>query len=87
MPRAHHVHLPHAGRNEKTTWSPSLKPGVFGPTALTMPEPSWPPAKGYMPTGMSPVAMWSSEWQSPEATIWTCSSPCRGSSTSRSTTS
>ena len=41
---------------------------------------------GKMPAGMSPVAMWSSEWHSPEATILTCSSPGRGSSSSRPST-
>src|SRR4029079_12820229 len=40
-----------------------------------------------MPTGMSPVAMCSSEWQRPEATSFTWISPGCGSSTSRSTTS
>src|SRR3954451_1002819 len=36
---------------------------------------------------MSPVATWSSEWHMPEATTLTCSSPGRGSSETRSTTS
>ena len=37
IPREHQVHWPHDGRKEKTTWSPSSKPGVFGPTAVTTP--------------------------------------------------
>src|SRR5829696_3561850 len=36
---------------------------------------------------MSPVATWSSEWHIPEAASLTCSSPARGSSEIRSTTS
>src|SRR5918997_4778175 len=36
---------------------------------------------------MSPVAMWSSEWQRPDAASLTWSSPCRGSSATRSVTS
>src|SRR3954471_7121529 len=36
---------------------------------------------------MSPVATWSSEWHMPEAATLTCSSPGRGSSETRSTTS
>jgi hypothetical protein len=40
IPREHQVHWPHDGRNEKTTWSPSFHPGVWGPTAVTTPAPS-----------------------------------------------
>src|SRR4051794_32170750 len=36
---------------------------------------------------MSPVATWSSEWHMPDAATLTCSSPGRGSSETRSTTS
>jgi hypothetical protein len=45
-PRAQEGQRPQAGRNEKTTWSPTSKPGVFGPTAVTTPAPSWPPQIG-----------------------------------------
>jgi hypothetical protein len=60
VPQAHQRQRP--GRKENTTWSPSVKPLVFSPTATTTPAPSWPPQKGYAATGISPVAMWSSEW-------------------------
>ena len=84
MPDAHQRQRPHPGRNDSTTWSPTSQPGVFGPTLDTTPAPSWPPAIGRMPGGRSPVVMWSSEWQSPDATIFSCTSPWRGSSMSMS---
>ena len=40
MPDAHHRQCPQEGRNEKTTWSPSLRPLLFAPALLTMPAPS-----------------------------------------------
>ena len=82
IPEAHQRHRPQPGRNDITTWSPTDQPGVLGPTASTMPEPSWPPAKGRMPGGRSPVHMWSSEWHRPEAASFSSSSPWRGSSRS-----
>ena len=45
-PEAHQRQWPQEGRNEKTTWSPSLIPLWFGGAAVTMPAPSWPPANG-----------------------------------------
>ena len=34
MPEAHHLHRPHDGRNEMTTWSPTDQPGVLGSDLL-----------------------------------------------------
>ena len=45
-PLAQYRQRPQPGRNEKTTWSPSSKPLVPGPTAVTTPAPSCPPRKG-----------------------------------------
>src|SRR5258705_8085637 len=87
MPDAHQRQRPQPGRNDVTMWSPTSKPGVYGPTAATMPAPSCPPANGRMPGGRSPVAKWSSEWQRPAATISSITSPWRGSSKSMSTIS
>src|ERR1700733_464136 len=83
-PVAHQRQRPQAARNEKTTWSPTSKPGVLGPTCSTTPDPSWPPAMGSMPVRRSPVAKWSSEWHRPAATIRTNNSSWRGSSKSNS---
>ena len=78
IPDAHHRQRPQAGRNESTTWSPTLQPGVFGPTSSTMPAPSCPPATGVPAKGRSPVATWSSEWQRPAATMRMSNSSWRG---------
>ncbi len=40
MPEAHQRQCPHAGRNEKTTWSPSFRPLVLAPALVTIPAPS-----------------------------------------------
>jgi hypothetical protein len=73
--------------NCNTTWSPGATLLTLGPTASTIPAPSCPPAMGSFMDGMSPVAMWSSEWHNPAATIFTNTSLVFGSSRSTSVTS
>ena len=84
MPDAHQRQRPHPGRNDTRRGRRPPTPACSGPTLETTPAPSWPPAIGRMPGGRSPVVMWSSEWQSPDATIFSCTSPWRGSSMSMS---
>ena len=71
------------------TWSPSCTWVTFGPTSVTMPEPSWPPTMGNMDLTpiisstsgvwlMSPVRRCSSEWHMPDHTILTRTSRLPG---------
>ncbi len=59
-------HLPQAGMNEQTTWSPTATRVTSSPTASTTPPPSCPPTTGIR-IGASPFWMWSSEWHNPAA--------------------
>src|SRR3954451_24279295 len=68
---------------EQTTWSPTFTRVTPGPTASTMPAPSWPPTTGKRIIA-SPFWMWSSEWHSPAAMNLMRTSLGRGSSTSSS---
>src|SRR5689334_11328588 len=85
-PETHAGQRPQVGTNWATTWSPTASDRTPGPTASTTPAPSCPPISGSLPIGMSPVAAWSSEWQSPAATNRTSTSCSRGSSRSTSIT-
>ena len=79
-------HVPQAGMNEHTTWSPAFTRVTPGPTASITPAPSWPPTIGSRPV-LSPVWMCSSEWHRPDALKAIRTSPCRGSSSESSVTS
>ena len=76
-------HLPQAGMNEQTTWSPTATRVTPSPTASTMPAPSCPPTTGNRICA-SPFWMWSSEWHSPAAMNLIRTSLARGSSSSSS---
>src|SRR3954452_2504013 len=68
---------------EQTTWSPTCTRVTPGPTASTIPAPSWPPTTGKRIIA-SPLWMWSSEWHSPAAMNLMRTSLGRGSSSSSS---
>src|SRR5262245_38997283 len=61
-----------------TTRSPGLKPETPSPSASTVPEISWPRTAG-IGNLRSPLAMWRSEWQTPQAAILIRTSPSLGS--------
>ena len=46
LPRRQLSHRPHGPTNRWTTWSPTSMPSTPGPTASTMPAPSWPHTAG-----------------------------------------
>lgn len=62
------------------TWSPTLIPRTWVPTASTTPAPSWPRTIGRMPTGRSPRCTCSSVWHRPTALTCTCTSVGSGGS-------
>src|SRR5271165_3063 len=76
-------HVPQAGMNEQTTWSPTLTLLTPGPTASMTPAPSCPPTMGSRPV-LSPVCRCSSEWHMPDALKAIRTSPSLGSSSSSS---
>jgi len=54
------------------TRSPSATRVTFGPTASTMPTPSWPGMNGGVGlTGQSPRQAWMSVWHRPDASMRT----------------
>ena len=55
------------------------------PTATTVPAPSWPSTTGGG-SGITPLAADRSLWQTPQAEIFTMTSPARGGSTQMSST-
>ena len=77
-PRRHERQTPHGINHDRATRS--LTRGVVtpGPTASTMPEPSWPNTIG-VGRSHSPSRTCRSEWHTPEASIRTRTSPTRGS--------
>jgi len=80
-PLRHQRHLPQAGMEQSTTWSPGWTSLTPGPTFSTMPAPSCPTTMGKR-TGASPLAKCQSERHSPVATSLSSTSPSFGSSTS-----
>src|SRR4029077_3749778 len=68
---------PHDGDQFNNTWSPGRTLVTRGPTARTVPAPSWPRTAG---TGWSrvPLASERSEWQTPAAARRTRTSPPAG---------
>src|SRR6185295_19741663 len=87
-PEAQLGHLPHAGKKENTTWSPTSSEVTFGPTSITTPAPSWPPMHGgsLVTPARSPVTTCSSLWHIPLAANLTSTSPAFGGSRSISST-
>ena len=75
---------PHHGQ-PITTLSPTATLVTPAPTAATIPAPSCPSTPG-AGNGMSPSRAIASVWQTPDATIWTSTSPGPGESTSTSVT-
>src|SRR5207253_4447280 len=71
---------PQCASVERTTASPSLTAVTPGPTASTIPAPSWPRTTG-VGYGIEPSITLRSEWQSPAALIATRTSPTPGSLT------
>src|ERR1700733_7343727 len=76
----HEWQRPQLGIQLSTTWSPSATECTSGPTASTMPAPSWPPIAGSDSIGRSPTRTCSSEWHRPEAARRTSTSPALGPS-------
>ena len=74
-------HVRHWGTHEITTWSPGTRSSTPSPTSSTTPAPSWPSTAGRV-MGRVPFCMERSEWQTPEATMRTRTSPGWGCSTS-----
>src|ERR1700738_37942 len=72
---------PHDGDQFNNTGSPGRTFVTRGPTARTVPAPSWPRTAG---TGCSsvPLASERSEWQTPAAARRTCTSPAAGGGSS-----
>src|SRR5688572_7559356 len=66
--------------NEETTWSPTASPVTPSPTSTTSPAPSWPRTSGGG-SAMVPLVAERSEWQTPQAAIFTVTSPRFGPST------
>src|SRR5699024_5081471 len=64
MPRAQEEHLPQAGLNDPTTWSPGATCVTPSPAASTTPAPSCPPTIASRP-GRSPPVMCTSERHRP----------------------
>src|SRR3982074_1934466 len=69
--------LPHAGDQFNKTWSPAPTLVTPGPTAITVPAPSWPRTAGIGWSSV-PLASERSEWQTPAAVIRTRTSPSAG---------
>ncbi len=76
-------HRRHGAYHVRATSRPTSGDRTPGPSASTMPAPSWPSTTGPC-RSHSPSRTWRSEWQTPEASIRTRISPARGSSSSRS---
>src|SRR5699024_6497201 len=74
MPRAQEEHLPQAGVNDPTTWSPGATCVTPSPTAATTPAPSCPPPLGGRP-GRPQLGLCRSEGPSPAPFHLTCTSP------------
>src|SRR5688500_7732860 len=65
---------------EKTTWSPLAMPLTPSPTSATTPAASCPSTRG-SGSAMVPLTAERSEWQTPQAPIFTITSPRLGGST------
>lgn len=73
-------HVPHES-NDMTTWSPSATPVTPGPTASTVPEPSWPRTTG-LATRSPGTRPSMSVWHIPAPAIFTRISPGPGAARS-----
>ena len=82
-PEAHARQTPHGTSHDRATGWPIASPSTPGPRASMMPAPSWPSTIG-PGRSHSPSRTWRSEWQTPEASIRTRTSPGPGSASSRS---
>ena len=85
FPVAQLLQLPHGDTQERTTRSPTCTVDGPGPTAVTIPAPSWPQMIGRF-TGIWPCTMCRSLWQTPLDTIFTDTSLALGACTSTSWT-
>ena len=83
-PSRQFLHDPHHG-HPMTTLSPGDTLVTPSPTASTTPAPSCPSTPG-AGNGMSPSRASASVWHTPDATIFTSTSPARGASMSTSVT-
>ena len=81
--RRHSSHAPHEGAQESATCWPGRTRRTPGPTASTMPAPSWPSTAGHGVVAVPSIAF-RSEWQTPLAYRRTSASPARGGSSSSS---
>src|SRR5262249_13467239 len=77
-PTSHAGQRPQCASVDRTTASPSFTDVTPGPTASTMPAPSWPRTTG-VGYGIEPSMTLRSEWQSPAARSATRTSPGPGS--------
>ena len=77
-------HWPHCGTHEMTTWSPTARPSTPSPTSSITPAPSWPSTIGYDAEERAVLTTERSEWQTPDAPIFTFTSPAFGASRSMS---
>ena len=83
LPERHDLQRPQAGTNDRITCWPGRTDVTPGPTASTVPAPSWPSTTGSA-MGASPCMKWRSLRQMPAAPIFTRTSPALGSSSSTS---